>query len=79
MTFGEMPWKEEIEKMTFGERLWNARRHAGLTQFELAAKIGVSETVIAELEFAGRGPSLENLRRLAIALDITPDSLCGLE
>jgi DNA-binding XRE family transcriptional regulator len=49
----------------------NARQQAGLTQAELARKVGTSQSVIARLETGAdqRTPSLTLLARIAAALD----------
>ncbi len=48
-----------------------ARLRAGLTQAELAARLGTTQSAIARWEAGGTQPSLETLRRVARA--------CGLE
>jgi transcriptional regulator with XRE-family HTH domain len=47
------------------------RRRAGLTQAELAARIGTTQSAVARLERGGSTPSLERLTRIA--------RCCGLE
>jgi len=42
-----------------------ARERAGLTQSELARRMGTTQSVIARLEIGGRSPSFRTLRRLA--------------
>ena len=44
-----------------------ARVHAGLTQGQLARRMGTTQSVIARLEIGGRSPSIQTLRRLAEA------------
>lgn len=41
----------------FGKRLKEARKHAGLTQQQLAKRVGISQSTIAELERTGSGSS----------------------
>ena len=50
-----------------------ARRRAGLTQAELAARTGTTQSDIARLEAGRRVPTLERVRALAAAcgLDVT--------
>lgn len=45
-----------------------ARHDAGLTQAELAARVGVSQQQIAKLERPGANPSVVTLRKIADAL-----------
>lgn len=42
----------------------DARRAAGLTQAELAARLGVSQSAIAKLEREGSNPTVETLDRV---------------
>lgn len=49
----------------FCRRLVNARLAAGLTQAELAARIGTTQSAIARLERGGTVPTVETLYRLA--------------
>ena len=54
--------------------IYAARTAAGLTQKELARRIGTSQSVIARLEDADyKGHSLSMLRRIADALDLAVD------
>lgn len=43
------------ERSDYGERLFQARRHARLTQAQLAQKAGLSQSNLAELEHQGQG------------------------
>jgi predicted transcriptional regulator len=45
-----------------------ARERLGITQAELAARIGSTQPAIARLEAGGVSPSLATLRRIAAAL-----------
>lgn len=45
------------ERTPFGERLYQARKHAKLTQPQLAGKVGLSQSTIGELEWKGEGSS----------------------
>jgi len=49
------------------EALVRARMEAGLTQTELAERIGTTQSAIARLEGGGVSPSLATLRRYAEA------------
>lgn len=55
---------------TLGERIQQARKHAGLTQKELADKVGISQTAIHKLE-CGRS----KLSRKTVAIALT----CGVD
>lgn len=56
--------------MTTGHRIKAARTKVGLTQKELGAKLGVSESFIAQYETDKRNPKKETLQRIADALGI---------
>jgi len=52
-----------------GDLLRQARRRAGLTQVELAARAGVTQSVISAYESGQRQPSIPGLARLIEAAD----------
>jgi transcriptional regulator with XRE-family HTH domain len=45
-------------KSDFGQRLFDARKHANLTQMELAKAVGVTQSNLSELEKKGAGSAL---------------------
>lgn len=49
-------------------RVW--REHRALTQADLAAKVGVSQATVAELESGRKKGSIETLKALATALNV---------
>lgn len=61
----------------FGERLSEMRQNAGLTQTQLAEKIGVSQKVITYWERESVGLKADQLIAVADALKISVDSLLG--
>ncbi len=62
-------YDEESAKMDLWLQLVEARQQAGLTQEELAGRIGVSQSQVAKLERAGYDRyTLETLRRYIQAL-----------
>jgi transcriptional regulator with XRE-family HTH domain len=58
-----------------GARLREFRRARALTQEELAEKAGVSPSTIVDIERGKHEPQIRTLRKLARALDTTPDKL----
>ena len=61
---------EAESEMDIAEQIYNLRIEAGMSQKELADKIGTSASVICRLEDADyEGHSLSMLRRIAAALD----------
>ena len=63
----------------FGKRLRELRKERNLTQKQLAALIGVKNSVISFYEVGDRVPSPEVLRELAKALHVSSDYLMGIE
>lgn len=57
--------------MTFAETLKKIRVDKGYSQQSLAKKAGVSQTAVYNWEKGERKPKLEQLRRIAAALDVT--------
>src|SRR5258708_28022710 len=51
-----------------GERIRAAREAAGLSQRDLAARMGTSQAAVARLEAGGVGATLTTLHRVAAAL-----------
>lgn len=52
-----------------------AREAEGLSRTALAERVSVDRRHVWKLEAAEKGPSLDLLIRLAVALDVTPDWL----
>lgn len=65
--------------MTTGDKLLHARMDAGLTQREIADRIGVSESMIWAYERGKRKPKLETINRFAQAIGVDPSTLYGDE
>ena len=64
---GDRHAKEAFE---IAARVRKARERLGLTQAELAARIGSTQPAIARLEAGGVTPSLDTLHRIAEALGL---------
>ena len=63
----------------FAENLKYFRKRAGLTQQELADKIGVSRSTIGMYESAEREPDFETLEAIADVLNVNMSILLGEE
>ena len=61
--------------MTFGEKLKNARKNAGLSQEQLAEKLCVSRAAVAKWETDKGLPDIMNLKAISKLLDVSIDSL----
>lgn len=53
------------------------RKEKGLTQVELAEKLGVQQSTISHIENELRDPSVELLFKLAEALEVSVEELVG--
>jgi len=62
---------------TLGQRITRTRKERGFTQVELAAKIGVIQSIVSAVERDERKLSAEMAVRFALALDVTMDELLG--
>jgi transcriptional regulator with XRE-family HTH domain len=77
------PLVEEVRHMTtidgrhFGNRLREARVHAGLSQSELEELSGIPKARLSRYENGHVEPSIQTLARLARALTVSEASLLG--
>jgi len=62
---------------TLGQRVARIRKERGLTQVELAAKIGIIQTIVSAIESDERKLFAEMAVRFAQALDVSMDELLG--
>ncbi len=69
--------KTILEK--FGERIREERLKQNLSQEELASRAGVHRTYIGMIERAEKNITLENIEKIANALEISLDKLMNLE
>ena len=60
--------------MTTGDRIKEARKQAGLSQKELADKLGISFQTLAQWETGKRNPKYDTLKRIADALGVSVNS-----
>ena len=65
--------------MTFGENLRSIRKQKGITQTDLADRMGVLQKDISRWENGQRTPTLHFLRELCIVLDISADVLLDIK
>lgn len=63
----------------FGEKLKALRQDAGLTQKQLADKLGVTKSTVSYYELAFRFPSTDVIVNLAEVFHVTTNHLLGLE
>ena len=66
--------------MEFSERLKDLRKQAGLTQVDVAEKLGISQPAYASWERGVKKPTQENLVKIAQILNVSVDYLvCNSE
>lgn len=68
-----------MDKKSFGKRMQKYREMLGYSQEALAETVGCSSIFISYIERGEKSPSLDNLIKLANALDISTDILLGGE
>ncbi len=65
---GVTAYEDEARIAAFRELVHRLRAEAGLTQAELADRMGTTQSAIARMEGGGSRPSLDTLERLARAV-----------
>ena len=63
--------------MEFSERLKTLRKEAGLTQVDVAEKLGISQPAYASWERGAKKPTQDNLVKIAQILNVSVDYLVG--
>ena len=63
--------------MEFSERLKDLRKQTGLTQVDVAEKLGISQPAYASWERGVKKPTQENLVKIAKILNVSVDYLVG--
>ena len=66
-------------RTVFAANLRNLRQTRGISQERLAELAGLHRTYISSVERGARNISIDNIARLAKALDVSPDKLLGGE
>jgi transcriptional regulator with XRE-family HTH domain len=67
----------QVHQGAFGRLVRVFRERAGLTQVQVAARLGVSQAAVAQIERGQASPSLELADALARVLHTTVDELLG--
>lgn len=65
---GRAAYEDEAAISTFRTLVHRLRTEAGLTQAELANRMGTTQSAIARMEGGGTRPTLETLEKLAAAV-----------
>lgn len=70
---------EQINNMVIGKKIMSLRKEAGLTQEQLAEKLGVSAQAVSKWENEISCPDISMLPMLASLFRVTVDDLLGVE
>ena len=63
----------------FGLKLKELRKQSGMTQQQLADKLGITKSVVSYYELSERTPSPEVLKDIALIFRVSTDYLLGIE
>lgn len=63
--------KEKFDWKEVGQKVYEARMKEGISQTQLAEKVGVSNQFICQIEAGKKGVSVETLAKLSDALGIS--------
>ncbi|HET7486537.1 MAG TPA: helix-turn-helix transcriptional regulator [Acidimicrobiales bacterium] len=74
---GEPPAPADAGRATFGQRVRVLRQDRGLSQEQLAERSGLHRTYVSSLERGQRNVGLDNILRLAAALEVPAAELFG--
>ena len=74
----KVPQTDDERRKMIGARLKTVRELQGLTQKEVAKKVGTSTALVTAYETGYREPSIKNLIKLAKTLNFSTDWLLGL-
>ena len=65
--------------MTVSENIRNLRKQNGITQKELAKRSGIAEITIRKYENNDRQPKIEQIEKIAKALEVLPVDIMGVD
>lgn len=68
-------WRNEAVKKTLGVMIAELRKEQGMTQLELAKKMGVTDKAVSKWERDLSCPDINSLPNLAVLLNVSVDEL----
>ena len=63
----------------FNENLKEARLKSGISQKDLAEKIGVAKSTYSLYESGKREPNVDTIKKIASSLNVSADTLLGID
>lgn len=66
-----------MDKYLIGNRIRDAREEKGMTQQQLAEKVGLTVVAISNIETGGRNPSFKNIAEICHTLGMSLDYLAS--
>ena len=66
-----------LEYVDFGTRIKQLRQEMGMTQLELAEKLGLSKQILSLYEAGKRSPKVAQVQKFAGILNVSADYLLG--
>jgi len=70
-----IPMNEDEYVKNIGLNIKAVRKEKGMTQATLASMLGTEDSAIRRLESGRINPTIKNLYRIAVALDVTVEDL----
>lgn len=64
-----------VKNMGLDERLYQLRKQKGLTQADVAEKLGISRQAVSRWEIGAAIPTLENIKILSELFDVSVEYL----
>ena len=77
--FGKLNLFGGMIMVDFGLKLKELRKQSGMTQQQLADKLGITKSVVSYYELSERTPSPEVLKDIALIFRVSTDYLLGIE
>lgn len=74
--FEQIP-EVDLEYVDFGTRIKQLRQEMGMTQVELAEKLGLSKQILSLYEAGKRSPKIAQVQKFAEILNVSADYLLG--
>ena len=65
--------------MAFYDRLKESRIKSGLTQEQLAEKLGIAKSTLSGYESGNREPNVQTIKKIADVLNVSADELLGID